>query len=185
MPELEGLLELQAGFKLQAYAVIGLLALIPLAVVLGLASLALAVIVIVVVAIVVVLANLFALIPIWRGYSEVFGKGSLPAVGAELGLIAAAVGLLSLLVSALWPPAGDLINLAAGILGFVSYVLAYIIGARQLYLKYEVDCFHTAFILFVLFFLVIPPIIGIWLMYKGSRDAIRKIEQSGAASPSI
>lgn len=59
-----------------------------------------------------------------------------------------------------------------------------IIGARQLYLKYEVDSFHTAFILFVLFFLVIPPIIGVWLMYTGSREATRKAERGVVASPS-
>lgn len=186
MSEVEGLRQLRAGFRTLLYAASALTVGVATAVVaalavpgaVNLAPLAVEVASLAGGAAVFVSARLLR-----AGYAAVLESTSEPAAGAEILLIAAALYMALTALSQLpFAPLGWLgwaAVLAVLLAGLVGYVKAYMAGARVLYEKYRVEHFRVAYILFALFFLVVPAIAALWLMTIGLEEAVEGAERHG------
>lgn len=107
-----------------------------------------------------------ALFYLYRGYREELG-GGWPVWGTVVLFAAVALTAIAAAFSTTISLVATFAFLSAMGIFLGGYIAAFIIGAKELYDKYHVPEFKTAFILYILFFLVIPPIVATWLMYRG------------------
>lgn len=124
--------------------------------------------------------SVLALLKLRRGYAAVLGPKSLPAKGILLLFLSLALFAteIPIMAAAVWLPSivfiGLAVELAAAVIALLCYVFAFVLGARDLYNRYKVKPLNTAFILYILFFLLVTVPVAHYLMYKGLDEAARQ-----------
>lgn len=102
-----------------------------------------------------------------RGYAAVLGKESWPARGVLLLCASLALELAAIFLFAVSWQAALGLYLASSALALLSFVLVFVFGTKELYDIFRVPELNKAFVLYLLFLLVVPVVLATWFAYRG------------------